>query len=268
MGQSCCLHSPATHESEGNKVSIFSDLKPLPYDLFGIRMPSYKADLFIPKQNNNNNLPESKNDKYNNSNRDGNERKYIIIGGKLPMQTQFYEMYFGYQRNKIEVKPFNYQSKNDMNNKNNHRNANLSKIPVAQGQPAIASAPAGLFSYITQDNKYLIVFRLSTIYNVFDITQEKWLITNMRSAIINSHLNVIGSQSYFNDNSCRCLFIDDKLLIISLSKYVHFINLTDVINPIYISQFDLERRNDNYYNYHNHGMCLVGFEMTNVITSI
>ena len=100
-------------------------------------------------------------------------RRYILVGGAKYHQTELHE---------VSIQ----QHKNDNNSSEvcmcpnilfssfvqdlDIPNGDISKVNFNEGQC--------VHSYLTQDNKYLIIFEKSFGYNIFDFGKKEWILEN------------------------------------------------------------------------------------------
>ena len=121
------------------------------------------------------------------------------------------------------------------------KNANIKRIKLKTARYS--------HSYITQNNKYIIVFRNDVGYNIFDISQDKWL------KIEGNCKTVIGH--YITDYHSRSIFINDELLIFSFKNNIFIFRLS--FNNIGLTVVKLVAKyySNKMTNYNHHGFCCV-----------
>ena len=132
----------------------------------------------------------------------------------------------------------------------NKPNASISKIyPDNDG---LFLNAADVHTFITKDNKYIIMFHVTKGYNVYDIENDKWLLKSN-----NTNIRAFDSQ-------CQSLLINDELLILSDSYVLFFYLISNsnrsrketnhFLSPKLLTQrvvFDMS------YDYDEHGICLI-----------
>ena len=160
--------------------------------------------------------------------------RHIIVGGSDDGETNFYEILWNKNHSNItQIKwksfAFDYQK----------QNASLSNIGLKNGKY--------VHSYITQNNKYIIILHASVGYNVYDIDKDCWLLSQNNSKAIE-----------YGVYPMRSLLISDEILIISELDVLKIYSLKDLKDPQSIGEIELR----GCGLYHCHGLCCIS---TNVI---
>lgn len=99
-------------------------------------------------------------------------------------------------------------------------------------------------SFITKDNKYVIVFEDDIGYNVYNIRKDKWLLDkNIKDVFTNLH-------------HAQSLMINDEIIVVSWRQHLDFYYILthDLKYPTKISQCTL---NTQGLNFSHHGMCCI-----------
>ena len=103
-----------------------------------------------------------------------------------------------------------------------------------------------IFSYLVQNNKYLVVFEDTGYYNVYDISQGKWLLHKSKAVLPN-----------FRSTCSRGVIIDDEILIIYDWKpkklKFYLIGKDYLVNPLLVHEYEIQT-NPNRLN--GCGMCV------------
>ena len=162
-----------------------------------------------------------------------NHKKAIIIGQDNVDNNiiTFYEIIISEVDNtKIEIKSF-YKDYNK-------KNANLNQFR--------AGYPSNIFSLLTKDNKYIIVFRWDFGYNVYDIDNDKWLLAKCDRTIDYAKMNA------------RIEFIKDEIIMITCQKEVYFYSVANLKAPKKI-KFCFISKNIRT-NYVSHGLSCIDFK--------
>lgn len=159
----------------------------------------------------------------------------IVVGGYLGCSHGFYEVFLNQTTNKFTFKSFLKTY--------NKPNATLTKI---------AKAPNAICAhcFLTNDNNFIIIFNPGVMYNVYDMRKDTWLLSNETSKF------------EFGSDHSRGLLIDDKIIVISVGKYLHFYSIVDDISdPIEIDTFEMaSKMQEPTPKYRNHGMCLIEYK--------
>ena len=109
---------------------------------------------------------------------------------------------------------------------------------------------ADVHTFITKDNKYIIMFHGTKGYNIYDIENDKWLLESN-----NTSINTYNLQ-------CQSLLINDEILILSVSHILFFYSISNSIakernhflNPKLLKSLDVF---DYIHDYNEHGICLL-----------
>ena len=159
----------------------------------------------------------------------------IIVGGSQRKQTSFYEILFVKESDRRRIPIFKSFEK-DLDDKN----ANLSKMGINRkygGQLAC--------SHLTNDERHIVVLDRSVGYNVYDMANDKWLLSTNNKAIINS------------TGFARSLLIDDEIFVVSERNCVYFYSIKNekLKCPQLIKKYQFS---DKRLSYFAHGMCCIG----------
>ena len=116
-------------------------------------------------------------------------QKTIIIGGMRNKERIFHELI---------IKNGNIQHYNCFKHNYGKKRANLKKFGKNNA--------LDVHSFITRKNEYIITLHRDSGYNVYDTNKDNWLLSE------NSY-NIKFSNNYMY--GAKCLFINDKILIVS-----------------------------------------------------
>ena len=168
---------------------------------------------------------------------DPKEPRYIIVCGYRGGETTFYEILTpsgsdvnGANCNfKLSFKSFTKDYK--------RRNADLEMCGLSKEKI--------VNSFITKDNKYIVILPSSGSYNIYDMEKDKWL----------NDGNDIESFSH----QSKSLMIDDRILVISANDYLRFYLLNDKMIFELIQEYIIRDiiKNESKYQYCSHGMCCI-----------
>lgn len=165
----------------------------------------------------------------------------IVGGGAYGMNaTKFYQVVSGggSLTNRITFKSF----ETDMMKPN----ANLTKIGYSKNTGA-----KDTHSFLTKDQKHIIVLSYCNGYNVYDKENDKWLETT----------NSINWKFTFSQFA-RSLLINDEIIVISEGRNLLFFSIAKrynhFLNPQLIAKYQIQTPN---VEYKGHGMCCIGMDV-------
>ena len=116
-------------------------------------------------------------------------------------------------------------------------------------------------SFVTKDNKYIIVLSNITGYNVYDMINGEWLFNDDFSKYIPTDGSCckINFEIKMHTESVQSLFLNDEMIIISQQHYLSFyyIPTKDLKSLTLIKKYQFKTENLNYCY---HGMCCIGLK--------
>ena len=159
------------------------------------------------------------------------KQKNLIIGSSNCRSCGLYEFVVNNETNSIE-----YES---LSTDYNKKFANLEHIGYDNVQ--------GIHSYLIRNNKYLVVFDENYCYNVYDMSNDKWLLD--------------AGDKYLSASEwtySRSVLINDDIIIISQFKqlYFYFIGNNHIVDPILIRKYKLKTHK---VSFNSHAMCIIDF---------
>ena len=106
-------------------------------------------------------------------------------------------------------------------------------------------------SFITKDNRYIITYTDDPGYNVYDITNDEWLLDKC--------IQLDPYQTY--SDSAKSIMVNDELMILSEGENLLFYYIpTQDLKSFMLVKKHTYTTQDLYYSYH--GMCCIGFKHT------
>lgn len=120
-------------------------------------------------------------------------------------------------------------------------------------------------SFITKDNKYLIIYKhgFSSDYNVYDLRIDSWLLGS-NCKVIHPHrwINPTRTPVYSWNDSIRMAMINDELLVLSCNNYFQIYSIGDEITrPVFIKQCFIDY---DGFKFDYHGICCLNFKYQNL----
>ena len=156
------------------------------------------------------------------------QQRNIVIGGRDNNVDGFCELIVDDNRNSIHYKSFT----NDYNRKfANSKHIGFKNAHFTR-------------SYLVQNNKYILVFKLHKCYNVYDMENDKWLLKQGEKKL-----------KYFPE---RGVLINDEIIIGSYDNelYFYFIGNDHITDPVLLHEYTLKTKKVSFFF---HGMCIIDF---------